>query len=362
MSKTLIFPISTPPSKEYLLHALDDGQSVVCASSDLHDPVPGLAPWFHLPIIHDTSFIDKFLELVQQQGVDRVFIGAHMVHAALREIIKNTHALSHLKIINQSPFEEELLRWKVIFERAEKWRLLAKELFPRSELAPVSLIAGTIRFAFHVFGESYDDKLATLFACLGESPDGDIVEIGSLFGRSACVLLAARNLGGFDRNVFIFDPWDTRIGAQKDLPANMLAYTQSIDLNPVCQAFEATMDFCAPSNALGAYRIPSEQGFKIYTKGMEGEAFRLLKHRRAIEPKGKIALLHIDGNHDPEPVMRDVELWSRLVAPGGWVVIDDYCWRYGNGPKNAGDHLLNSWRNELKNAFVIGDCLFIQRQ
>ena len=54
-------------------------------------------------------------------------------------------------------------------------------------------------------------------------------------------------------------------------------------------------------------------------------------------------------------------LWSPLVPPGGWVAIDDYCWRYGDGPKRAGDALLDQWGEDVARAFVAGDCLFIQR-
>jgi hypothetical protein len=43
------------------------------------------------------------------------------------------------------------------------------------------------------------------------------------------------------------------------------------------------------------------------------------------------------------------------------VVIDDYCWRYGDGPKRAGDALLERWGAGVARAFVAGDCLFIQR-
>ena len=82
------------------------------------------------------------------------------------------------------------------------------------------------------------------------------------------------------------------------------------------------------------------------------------------EPRIRIiraALLHIDGNHDAACAAQDVELWSPLVRPGGWVVIDDYCWRYGDGPKRAGDALLARWGPDVDRAFVAGDCLFVRR-
>ncbi|WP_313539878.1 class I SAM-dependent methyltransferase [Sphingomonas sp.] len=76
---------------------------------------------------------------------------------------------------------------------------------------------------------------------------------------------------------------------------------------------------------------------------------------------GQIALLHIDGNRDRAAAEEDVLLWSPHVARGGWVVIDDYNWRYGDGPKQAGDALLERWGEGAARAFAAGDCLFIQR-
>ncbi len=99
----------------------------------------------------------------------------------------------------------------------------------------------------------------------------------------------------------------------------------------------------APEGAMAAYRTPSVSGCAIYRGDADGEAVRLMKARGPAKPSGCIALLHIDGNHDVACAAEDVALWSPLVAPGGWVAIDDYCWRYGDGPKRAGDALLASW-------------------
>jgi hypothetical protein len=110
-----------------------------------------------------------------------------------------------------------------------------------------------------------------------------------------------------------------------------------------------------------AYRTPSATGAAIYRGDADGETVRLLKPRPALKPSGRIALLHIDGNHDAPCAAEDVALWSPLVPPGGWVVIDDYCWRYGDGPKRAGDALLGHWGDGVARAYVTGDCLFVQR-
>lgn len=359
MSATLVFPVSTPDGRAYLRQALERGEPVIGASCDTSDPTDGAAPWARLPLVHQPEFLPAFLDLVQAHGVTRIHAAAHMVHAALGVMLRE-QGLTQLRIINRSAWEEELARWDDIFARAGRWRNLIAALAPDQTPPELAFLAGVIRLAFDLFGESYDDKLAALLACLLDAPEGDIVEIGSLFGRSASVLLSGRALGGVERRLFVFDPWNTEIGAQKDLPKAMQDYTRAAGLERVALAFEATFAALAPQGAMTAYRTPSTSGHAIY-RGGGGEAARLLKTRPALKPSGRIALLHIDGNHDASCAAEDVSLWSPLVPPGGWVAIDDYCWRYGDGPKRAGDALLERWGDDVARAFVAGDCLFIQR-
>lgn len=360
MPVTLVFPVSTPDGRAYLKQALERGEPVVGASCDTSDPTEGAAPWAKLPLVHEPGFLAAFLDLVRTHDITQVHAAAHMVHAALGAMLRE-HDLAHLRIINRSALEQEFARWDDIFARAGHWTRLIAALAPAHAPPEPSFLAGVIRLAFDLFGESYDDKLAALLACLLDAPEGDIVEIGSLFGRSASVLLSGRGLGGAERRVFVFDPWSSEAGAQKDLPQVMQDYTRAAGLERVALAFEATFAAIAPPGAMTAYRTPSASGHAIYQGDADGEAVRLLKARTALKPCGQIALLHIDGNHDGPSVAEDVALWSPLVPPGGWVAIDDYCWRYGDGPKLAGDALLAQWGDGVARAYVAGDCLFIQR-
>lgn len=360
MSVTLVFPVSTPDGRAYLQAALARGERVVGASIDTRDPTDGAAPWVRLPLVHDPDFLPAFRALVRAHGVTQIHAAAHMVHAALGDVLRAPD-LAHLKIINRSPLEQEFARWDDIFARAAQWRRLIEAIEPGHAPPDQTFLAGVIRLAFDLFGESYDDKLAALLACLLTTPGGDIVEIGSLFGRSASVLLAGRTLGDSERRLFVFDPWDTEVATQKELPQIMQDYTRASGLERVALAFEATFAALAPAGAMTAYRTPSATGSAIYRGEADGEAARLLKSRPALRPAGRIGLLHIDGNHDFEYAAEDIALWSPLVPSGGWVVIDDYCWRYGDGPRRAGDALLERWGDQVARAFVAGDCLFIQR-
>ena len=194
MSVTLVFPVSTPDGRAYLKAALERGEKVVGASVDSSDPTGGAAPWVRLPLVHEPDFLPAFRALVQAHGVTQIHAAAHMVHAALGDMLRqqepDNQGLGRLKIINRSPLEQEFARWDDIFARAEHWRRLIGALAPAKPAPEPAFLAGVIRLAFDLFGESYDDKLAALLACLLDAPDGDIVEIVSLFGRGG------RGVGG----------------------------------------------------------------------------------------------------------------------------------------------------------------------
>lgn len=356
---TLVFPVSTPDGRAYLKAALERGEVVVGASCDVADPIDGAAPWRRLPLVHEPEFLSAFLDLVRTHNVTQIHAAAHMVHASLSGIIQEQQ-LSELRIINASALQTEIARWEEIFDRAEAWGEMIEWVAPGAAL-DTPFIAGVIRQAFDLFGESYDAKLSALLGCLAAAPDGDIVEVGALFGRSASVLLAGRDVGAARRRLFVFDPWSVDDGAQMDLPEALRAYTRTTEFSMIVRAFEATFSAIAPAGAFAAHQVSSKEGAAWYKSGGDIEAARRAKHLPPIRPCGAIALLHIDGNHDYVFAAEDVALWSPLVAPGGWVVIDDYLWRYGDGPRRAGNELLERWGPDVQRAFVSGDCLFVQR-
>ena len=77
--------------------------------------------------------------------------------------------------------------------------------------------------------------------------------------------------------------------------------------------------------------------------------------------EGRIALLHIDGNHDRAAVQADIDAWGDLVLrDGGWVVFDDYLWPYGDGPRAVADAYCRQHQAEIACAFVMGGALFMQ--
>lgn len=356
----LIFPVSTPLGLDYMKSCIEKNISVVGASSDEIDPIDGIIAWERLPLIHSEVFFEAFHDLIKRFRVKKIYAAAHMVHQGLIDTLKH-HPELDIEILNESPWNEYFAQWNKNFDRAKKWGKIISELQPEKRSLEETFLAGVIYHAFNIFGESYDEKLAALLSCLIDAPDGDIVEIGTLFGRSLSVLVSGRELGSASRNVFVFDPWSSEIGLQKDLPDNFQNYTQKSGIENIPKIFESIFSVFSDSKSLSAYRCSSKQGYSIYTKSNLDKSCRLIKTGFNIDPKGKIALLHIDGNHDLESVSVDVDLWSPLVLPGGWFVLDDYEWRYGNGPKIVGDKLKERWGDTINKCFVKGGCLFIQK-
>jgi hypothetical protein len=110
------------------------------------------------------------------------------------------------------------------------------------------------------------------------------------------------------------------------------------------------------ANHVNYLRMPSTDGAGYYRehRNVTTESFGTTRYR------GEIAILHVDGNHSYQAAKADVEAWAGLVVGGGWIIIDDYIWPYGDGPQRVGDEFLESHRSSVATAFVMGSALFIQ--
>jgi len=102
--------------------------------------------------------------------------------------------------------------------------------------------------------------------------------------------------------------------------------------------------------------MPSTDGAEHYRnhKSVTTSSFGTTSYR------GHIAILHIDGNHSYAAAKADIASWSGLVADGGWIIVDDYVWPYGDGPKRAGDEFMAENNERIEVAFVMGSALFLQ--
>lgn len=144
--------------------------------------------------------------------------------------------------------------------------------------------------------------------------EGQIVEIGSAWGRST-VALAAGTRAARREHVIAIDPHggDDWYLAEYDLPHD---------------------------NSLAEFRA------NLKTHSVDGwvdEAVMTSEAAAKVVPNDPIRLLFIDGLHTYAGVRSDIDIWVRRVAHGGVIVFDDYDNRDpGMGVRRAVDELLAS--------------------
>jgi len=150
--------------------------------------------------------------------------------------------------------------------------------------------------------------MASLIRALGAAAS---LDIGVYRGRSLLpqALAHARHTGGV---AFGVDPWSGAEAAERD----------NAKLKDAIAAFVTNTDFEALYREVDARRI--ELGLAAHctlvrtTSAAAAQDFRARGQR--------FGLIHIDGNHDTAPVLRDVDDYLPLLAPGGILVMDDVSW------------------------------------
>ena len=200
-------------------------------------------------------------------------------------------------------------------------------------------------------GQCDDSKLEALIEIFRHMPPGDIVEIGTLWGRSAVALafLARHYEIG---NLLCVDPW-RKEDLDQGIP-QLDALSRDLSMEEIFEAFRINL---APfAGHVNYSRTRSEDASRVY---VTERCFTTEDFGRT-EYAGEIALLHIDGNHAVEAVRSDMRAWKRFVRSPGWIVFDDYRWSFGNGVTLGADELLNEAQGSLATAFVAGETLFIQ--
>ena len=152
------------------------------------------------------------------------------------------------------------------------------------------------------------------------------------------------------------DPWSSEAAVQKDSPELFQqVLPNKWDCELLTSAFITNL-LPFSNNNFNYLRMTSEKGYDCYsnTKNIGSNEFGSVSY------KGYIAVIHIDGNHDYDFVKKDCDLWLSKLTSGAWVIIDDYLWAHGDGPKRIGDEILLEMRNKIARAFTCGKALFIQ--
>lgn len=345
---TLIFPAGLPGAQRYREQAQAAGQHVMGASSLAFDPASGAYDdWATLPYVHEAAFADALGELLGSRGVTAIYTPHEVVSGVLADILPRV--APGVRLIEANPLlgvEAGYRRSLAKAEAAPDWLDAPGERLSAIERA------GLVRLVDTIPGMTDYDKIDAVIEVMRTVPAGDVVEIGSWWGRSAALLLllARRYAIG---PVLCVDPWRSDCldqGVAVLDQASARADTDhafdifQMNLLPLVQG---DLNYIRASSADAAARY--QPGLTITTPGFGTTRLG-----------GSIALLHIDGNHGYDQVAADARLWTPWVRPGGWIIFDDYVWAFGNGPRRVGDAFLQANASQVARSFVIGTALFVQ--
>ena len=362
INTVLVFPINMDASEDFIGHVKSLGIRVIGASSVNILEKIDIDNLFNLPFVTDDLFAEKLHTLIKEEEITHLHSSHTGVWTTFQTLIQHDERFQNIILCQPFPFEENWLKIKKSLAWGESVltddyiKTLPADLqnSPATELKPAEL-AGLHGQYTSILGHCDEEKLAAMVHILANTPCGDIVEIGSLFGRSAFALgwLANRfNIG----STICVDPWDMKKIKDQGKKADILNKgNDQVDFEKIFNSFLVNISLLERISYIKETSVEAEAVYKqaAVSKYLDQKDV----YRVPIE--GKIALLHIDGNHEFRQVLQDVETWVPYVKSGGWVLLDDYEWAFGDGPREVGNMLLNSWQYDFH--FVVSDTLVLKK-
>lgn len=353
-SSILIFPAGMPRSLEYSDKCRHQGQSVIGASSLAYDPArEHYSAWAHLPYITDPAFNEALKQVVAKFDINAIYTPNLAVWSYLDQALSDL--LPNITLVNDSPVDEALAGYRTALAKA---RALDAHRFSLASVNPARPplteieTAALIRYADLIPGMCDGDKLRVLIEIARYAVQGDVVEIGSWWGKSAYILAQLAKSHGIG-NLLCVDPWGDEHLVQNETIVDQAS--AQVDAHEALTIFQVGL---IPFNSyhINYLRMTSVTAALYYqnNKSVYTATFGRTEYT------GQIALLHIDGNHGYESVKADIESWGKYVVNGGWIVFDDYIWPFGDGPKRVGDAYLAAHHDRIAAAFVMGSALFLQ--
>ncbi|MCC6718665.1 MAG: class I SAM-dependent methyltransferase [Acetobacteraceae bacterium] len=352
--RILVLPGGLPEALAWAAQARLDGDALIGASMIVNDPAASeYESWIFLPSVLASEFPERFADAVRHHRIDAVYTSHVVVWHCLARMLPDLPVKPRL--LGVPPAERARAELDALARRLDDVPFLAEGGGrPRlSRLHQLALLKG----ATAIPGQSGDDKVWMLSEAARTAPEGDVVEIGSLWGRSAFMLgwLARHYRLG---SVLCIDPWSAVEVVQNEASEVVNQIGAAIDFADVRDQFVVNMLACF-DGGFNAFVGTSEQAHRWYDgparPPLETPWFGRTAYLRSI------AILHVDGNHDFDAITHDLEMWTRHVAPGGWVVIDDYIWPAGDdGPRRAADAFMAECWDNLSLAVVRGGVLYLR--
>ena len=351
---TLIFPSCVADGELYAEAAQQRGEHVVAASSLTYDETARrFDTWFFLPSIYADDFIDRLNEAIHKYGITRIYCPVSVVYAVLSRLV--AEARLSVPLVGDMPRRQNVREHRTLMATAAGHHALIQSLtMGRSSLTPID-VASVLRQSLGIFGESDESKIAAMMAIFADAPRGDVVEIGVLAGRSACALaLLAQRYG--TGSVLVVDPWSADQQVQHDSPGDLQTIIDDRECDVSVECFLVSLLPIADKGAFNYLAMSSDRAYLTWSQERRVQSGEF----GDVHYQGTVSVLHIDGNHDYASVRQDCSLWVPHLAPGGWLILDDYVWFHGDGPRRVGDALLADRASDVKRAFVCGNALFVK--
>jgi predicted O-methyltransferase YrrM len=180
--------------------------------------------------------------------------------------------------------------------------------------APVSLPAGLadrIRDALpNIEGWCTERKALWLADLITSNRCLAVLEIGIYGGRSLIPMAMAVQALGAGGKVHGVEAWSNSVAVATETNAENDAWWQTVDLKAIRKGFFRNVARYEVADTVVVMEMSSDEAFAaISGRGL-----------------GPFDLVHVDGSHSEVQALRDVEMWSGLVRPGGILVLDDIGW------------------------------------
>jgi hypothetical protein len=349
-----VFPSSIESALAIIEEGRRHGRKVIGSSSIKDDPYAWrFDAWTLLPYLQDPLFPEALAKVLTHWKVTQIWT----THAPTFHFLNlHLHILpTGIELMQPSPYERQSkivqTAWGQVEQKQKKISLYAGKTSPYTSAFVVSLL----NQASALYGECCEEKALALCGVMADMPKGDVIEIGSFFGKSAYLLnrLAVWNQIG---STIAVDPWSLEVSVQKDSPEEIQSLSAVWDWKEVFEGFLMTTAAATAGSPFNYLRMTSEKAWAYYdcSKFVESVEFGYTP------VTGKISLLHIDGNHDENDVSRDYLLWSQRLVDGGWIIFDDYEWSHGRGPRNVAERVRCEAAPRILREIVTGGALFLK--
>ncbi len=349
----LIFPANPVEAQVYARQLKRAKTAYIGASSILQQPIlkASFDPLFYLPHLMDPDFWPCLHSLIETQAITELATPHSIIYQHYQH-----HFGSQIKLtfLDSSRQQSNLLA--ICNEYVEHW-VKHRPMVNNGRVSVLELpdSQSMTLFLYHamcITGQSSPEKLLNLSQIFASAVKGDIIEIGVMQGRSLWMLTALARYYQTGQ-VLGVDPWAKTkykqghpvvdIGSSQPPPTDRYAQTCA-NLWP---DFEGSLNLLASPSIEAAQHYYAE---KSVTQPLFGKT----------DYQGKIAILHIDGNHAYESVQADIKAWEPALTSGAWVLFDDYVWHFGDGPQRAADEWLHANKECIANAFVLAEMLFVK--